>query len=249
MPLIDLHCHTLPRSTCSQLHPDGLIEAARAAGLDGVCLTEHDRWWPEPDLDALRQRTGFLVLSGVELTTDLGHVLAFGLPESATSPVAADLARRAEEHGALLFLAHPARDNLLRLNRQVIDTFASVESINGSDSHLKNMAATGIARAFRLPGIAGSDATTSPRWAAPPRASSTPSRTRPPSSPRFTPAAMHRHRSPRPLSGREPAEKGLGGEDARRGPAGSSPCRHERRARSPCIPDRCPGAASAPPPA
>jgi predicted metal-dependent phosphoesterase TrpH len=158
--LIDLHCHTLPRSTCSQLQPDQLVEAARAAGLDGICLTEHDRWWPEDELQALRQRTGFLVLSGVELTTDMGHVLAFGLPESASGAVAAELASRAAESGALLFLAHPARENLLRLNRQTIDTFASVEAINGSDSHLKNMAATGIARAFRLPGIAGSDAHT-----------------------------------------------------------------------------------------
>ena len=158
--LIDLHCHTLPRSTCSQLHPDGLVAAARAAGLDGICLTEHDRWWPERELDALRQRTGFVVLSGVELTTDLGHVLAFGLPESASSAIAAELAAGAEDHGALLFLAHPARDSLLRLNRRIIDTFASVEAVNGSDSHLKNMGASGIARAFRLPGIAGSDAHT-----------------------------------------------------------------------------------------
>jgi predicted metal-dependent phosphoesterase TrpH len=158
MPLIDLHCHTLPRSTCSQLTPDALVDAARAAGVDGICLTEHDRWWPEPELDALRRRTGFLILSAVELTTDLGHVLAFGLPESASSPIAAELATRAADLGALLYLAHPARDNLLRLTRQVIDTFASVEAINGSDSHLKNMAATGIARAFRLPSIAGSDA-------------------------------------------------------------------------------------------
>ncbi|MEX0784656.1 MAG: CehA/McbA family metallohydrolase [Dehalococcoidia bacterium] len=158
--LIDLHCHTLPRSTCSQLQPDALIDAARSRGLDGICLTEHDRWWPEDELRALRRRTGFLILSGVELTTDMGHVLAFGLPESAASAVGAELAARAADHGALLFLAHPARDNLLRLNRQTIDTFASVEAVNGSDSRLKNMAATGIARAFRLPGIGGSDAHT-----------------------------------------------------------------------------------------
>jgi predicted metal-dependent phosphoesterase TrpH len=156
--LIDLHCHTLPRSTCSQLQPLDLVDAARSAGLDGICLTEHDRWWPEHELATLRERTGFLILSGVELTTDLGHVLAFGLPESASSAVAAELALHAADCGAVLFLAHPARDSLLRLNRQVIDSFSSVEAINGSDSHLKNMAASGIARAFPLPGIGGSDA-------------------------------------------------------------------------------------------
>jgi predicted metal-dependent phosphoesterase TrpH len=158
--LIDLHCHTLPRSTCSQLQPAELVEAARVAGLDAICLTEHDRWWPADELEELRERTGFLVLSGVELTTDLGHVLAFGLPESASGATATKLALSAERHGPVLYLAHPARDNLLRLSRRVIDSFASVEVANGSDSRLKNVAAAGIARGFRLPGIGGSDAHT-----------------------------------------------------------------------------------------
>ena len=158
--LIDLHCHTLPRSTCSQLHPEQLVEAARARGLDGICLTEHDRWWPEDELAALRDSTGFLVLSAVELTTDLGHILAFGLPESASSAIGAELLVSAREHGAILYLAHPARDTLLRVNRQTVETFASVEAINGSDSRLQNMAATGLAKGFPLPGIAGSDAHT-----------------------------------------------------------------------------------------
>lgn len=158
--LIDLHCHTLPRSQCSQLRPEDLVDAARGRGLDGICLTEHDCWWPDEELGSLRKRTGFLVLTAVELTTDLGHVLAFGLPESASSAIGAELAARKDEHGALLFLAHPARDGLLRVTRQTVETFASVEAINGSDSRLQNLAATGLAHGFPLPGIGGSDAHT-----------------------------------------------------------------------------------------
>lgn len=158
--VVDLHCHTLPRSTCSQLQPEQLIETARARGIDGICLTEHDRWWRGDEIQALRERTGFLVLSAVELTTDLGHVLAFGLPESGASAIGAELATSARAHGAILYLAHPARDTLLRVNRQTVETFASVEAINGSDSRLQNMAASGLAKGFPLPGIAGSDAHT-----------------------------------------------------------------------------------------
>ena len=44
--LIDLHNHTWPRSHDSVLDPSDLIERARAAGLDGICLTEHDSVWP-----------------------------------------------------------------------------------------------------------------------------------------------------------------------------------------------------------
>ena len=105
----------------------------------------------------LRSTSPIPVFSGVELTTDLGHVLAFGLESRHFSPIARDLFASAEASGALLFLAHPARDGLLRVTAETVEYFASVEAMNGSDSRLQNMAATGLAKGFRLPGIGGSD--------------------------------------------------------------------------------------------
>lgn len=157
--LIDLHCHTLPRSQCSGLQPEELITLARARGLDGICLVEHDAFWPELELAALREKTGFLVLAGVEFSTDMGHVLAYGLPRgSSTFATAAAVFAAAQQEGALLFLAHPARDGHLRVTRETVEFFESVESVNGSDTRLQNMAAAGLARGFRLPGVGGSDA-------------------------------------------------------------------------------------------
>lgn len=159
--LIDLHCHTLPLSQCSSLRAEELVDLARERGLDGICLTEHDAFWEPSEVEALARRTAFLVLGGVELTTDMGHVLAFGLVEGssglASAAVAAEAARTS---GGLLFLAHPARDGLLRVSRETVDYFESVEAVNGSDSRLQNVAATGLAHGFRLPGIGGSDAHT-----------------------------------------------------------------------------------------
>ncbi len=135
------------------------MRLARERGLEGVCLTEHDRAWPEDELEALRRRTGFPVFSGVELTTDQGHVLAFRLDgPQAFSAIARDVCEAAKRSRGLLFLAHPARDGLLKVTRDTVEFFASVEAINGSDTRLQNMAATGLARGFRLPGIGGSDA-------------------------------------------------------------------------------------------
>ncbi len=54
-------------------------------------------------------------------------------------------------------LAHPARDGLLRVNADAVRFFESVEAKNGSDTRLQNLAASGLATGFRLPGIAGSD--------------------------------------------------------------------------------------------
>lgn len=157
--LLDMHCHTLPRSQCSGLQPEELIELSRARGFDGVCLVEHDAFWPEAELAGLRAKTGFLVLGGVEFTTDVGHVLAYGLSAgSSTFATAASVFAAAQPEQALLFLAHPARDHYLRVTRETVEFFESVESVNGSDTRLQNMAAAGLSRGFRLPGIGGSDA-------------------------------------------------------------------------------------------
>lgn len=158
--LIDLHCHTLPLSQCSSLQPEELIDLARQRGLDGVCLTEHDRFWPEDGLAELRERISFAVFSAVELTTDLGHVLAFGLRPGLSLATAAAAFAAAQECGGLLFLAHPARDGLLRVTHETVEYFESVEALNGSDTRLQNLAAKGLAHGFRLPGIGGSDAHT-----------------------------------------------------------------------------------------
>lgn len=130
---------------------------ARERGLDGVCLTEHDRHWEESTLEDLRNSCEFPIFTGVEVTTDMGHVLAFGL-KGELAPSAAALFERAERERALLFLAHPARDGLLKVTHETVEFFRSVEAINGSDSRLQNVAATGLAKGFSLPGIGGSDA-------------------------------------------------------------------------------------------
>ncbi len=158
--LIDLHCHTLPLSTCSALELADLVGVARERGLDAICLTEHDRAWSPAALEEARERLAFPLFSAVELTTDMGHVLAFGLPAAGYSAIAAEVFEAAETAGALLFLAHPARDGLLRVSRETVEYFASVEAANGSDTRLQNLAAAGLASGFRLPGIGGSDAHT-----------------------------------------------------------------------------------------
>lgn len=158
MTLIDLHCHTKPLSSCSGLSADDLVELAKQRGLDGVCLSEHDRTWDVTELDGLRERTGVLILPAVELTTDMGHVLAFGLRElRSTFAIAANLYEAANEWHAPLFLAHPARDGLLRVTADTVRFFESVEAVNGSDTRLQNLAASGLAKGFRLPAVGGSD--------------------------------------------------------------------------------------------
>ena len=79
--LIDLHNHTWPRSHDSVLDPEDLITRAKELGLDGICLTEHDAVWNPTEAQALAEKHDFLVIPGVEISTDDGHILAYGVGE------------------------------------------------------------------------------------------------------------------------------------------------------------------------
>ena len=77
--LIDLHTHSFPKSDDSFADVDDLIDNAKAAKLDGICLTDHDFFWSKDEVRDLARRHDFLVLPGSEINTDTGHVLVFGL--------------------------------------------------------------------------------------------------------------------------------------------------------------------------
>lgn len=157
--LIDLHCHTRRFSACSALTPDALVRAAKARGLDGVCITEHDALWPLDDVVALGAEMNFVVLRGMEVTTEVGHVLVFGLERhEPTMASLAELQRIVRAAEGLMFLAHPSRRYGSLPPDDLSVVFDSVETQNGTEGMLQNDNALTMASALRLPGIGGSDA-------------------------------------------------------------------------------------------
>ncbi len=108
---IDLHAHTAPRSNCSRTTLDELVATARAHGLDALCITEHDVRWPDAELADASALLDFPLIPGVELTTDVGHVLAFG---PLRKPLwmgysLAELVEECEHSDTALVLPHPLR--------------------------------------------------------------------------------------------------------------------------------------------
>src|SRR6204780_2329864 len=76
---VDLHLHTNRGSSDSNLAPKDLVERARAIGIGAVCITEHDNMWDAREIAAMATDSGVIFLRGMEVTTDMGHVGAFGL--------------------------------------------------------------------------------------------------------------------------------------------------------------------------
>ncbi len=136
--VIDLHSHTYPKSDDSFMSPDELVEAAKSAGLDGICLTEHDAFWPAQEIEALSRRHNFLVLPGSEINTDAGHVLVFGL----TSYVfglhkLGFLEAAARKADAVLIAAHPYRRRFIEEAARELDARAEMLTKAGADPLFK----------------------------------------------------------------------------------------------------------------
>jgi predicted metal-dependent phosphoesterase TrpH len=174
VPLIDLHTHTHPGSYDSDLSPDELIDAAKQAGLDAVCLTEHDFFWERDDALALGRRHAFLVIPGVEVNTEHGHVLTFGVERFVYGMHRlSELTRLVRQAGGAMIGAHPYRRQLpFELEREgdwseALDRACrnekyalvdAVETLNGRGTGRQNAFSLEVCARTRLPQTAGSDA-------------------------------------------------------------------------------------------
>ena len=115
MPRFDHHVHTSRHSPDSDIDPLELLSRARAAGLDGVVITEHDYQWRADELGELASRgdaIGLQVLSGAEVSAREGHFLVYGLPnlaEARPGVLLKNLLKVVRRHSAAIVAAHPFR--------------------------------------------------------------------------------------------------------------------------------------------
>src|SRR3989304_3093432 len=107
--LIDLHTHTRPLSHDSLLTPAHRMGAATAAALDAVCLTEHDFTWDPEAARDLARRHSFRIVPAIEVNTEDGHFLAFGIDRYVYGMHrSAELARLVEDAGGAPVAAPPS---------------------------------------------------------------------------------------------------------------------------------------------
>ena len=172
--LIDLHTHTSPYSDDSLMSPDDLVEAAKGAGLDGVCITEHGYFWESSEILDLSRRHRFLVIPGCEVNTDAGHALVFGLEQylyGMHKPVF--LRDMVDKAGGIMIAAHPYRRRYLpekadepdayesMLDKACVDQFFSfcdaVEVLNGRATDGETSFSNDLCRCLGLGMAGGSD--------------------------------------------------------------------------------------------
>ncbi|QTA88017.1 PHP domain-containing protein [Desulfonema magnum] len=173
--VIDLHTHTFPASPCSSVSEDHLIEEAKRIGLDGICLADHNYIWEANRVEELRQKHGFLVLRGTEITTDQGHILVFGVNNNITPDgdgiLSLEVLReRVEKADGFMIAAHPFRGFLVfgvkqlgltvenAMTRPLFKYVDAVEVMNGKVTEKENEFSSQVAAGLGFPSTGGSDA-------------------------------------------------------------------------------------------
>jgi len=105
-----MHVHTVRGAADSSLTPDQLVEVAQGIGLTGVNITEHDRVWESHQIAAFREKSGLFVSRGMEVSTDMGHIIAIGLEQYMPGiRRATELRRVLDDVGGFMIVAHPFR--------------------------------------------------------------------------------------------------------------------------------------------
>ncbi len=159
---VDLHSHTM-WSGDSTTTPDELAEAVAGAGIDVLCITDHNT------IDGALRLAGELpcrVVVGEELRTHAGELIGLFLTERLPFGLAPhDLAARIREQGGLVYVPHPfdpMRHNLreaelVELTRAGLVDAVEVLNAKTSLGHL-NERARSFADEHDLAAGAGSDA-------------------------------------------------------------------------------------------
>jgi len=143
--------------------------------LDGVCVTEHGPPWQRAEVERLYEEHGILILRGMEVATDLGHIVVFGLPGYTSGILKAEGLRRAtDEVGGFMIAVHPFRGVFdpvqLKLRAQrpltveevmrqtIFSLVDEIEVANGGCTERENLLALRVAKRLGMIGTAGSDA-------------------------------------------------------------------------------------------
>jgi len=161
---IDLHCHTKYSYDC-YLEPLDLIKRAKEVNLDGICITEHYSFTLSRHVTNIDKADGFLILRGVEISTNMGHLLVYGVKDDSWNTWPKDnyldiskVIKNVHQKGGICVPAHPFRGwNSLGDAVFTIDGFDAFETHNGANSLDANQKAIHAASRLKLPSTGGSD--------------------------------------------------------------------------------------------
>ena len=156
---IDMHIHSSV-SSCSTMTMGEIFSAAVAAGLEGICITDHGSRAALSDSALSRSPEGLLVVIAMEYTSPDGDFLLFGPFDDLEKGLSGeDLLLTVRERGGLAVAAHPCRKGRPVAERLFEKGLCRViERLNGRNSGEENSETDRLIELYGLFECGGSDA-------------------------------------------------------------------------------------------
>ena len=156
----DLHIHT----ACSkdgESSVNSVLQAAEKIGMDVIAITDHDTM--EGYRIAREIQSDILIIPGIELSTEEGHLIVLGLtrPPASGLPVLETI-RKARDAGGVTILPHPFHRYRHGAALKCPEAFREADAIEIYNSRYifahANQHAFRLAQKMGKPAVAGSDA-------------------------------------------------------------------------------------------
>lgn len=163
---IDCHCHTIYSKHWfwgfdSLNKPRELIKTAIKKGLDGIAVTDHNNVKGSLITKKIAKSfKGFKVITGSEIKTTLGEIMALGIKKDVPEQLTIEeTIEKVHDLGGIVVAPHPFGSYIFRqcLRERAVKADA-IEVFNSSIVKNANLRASNLAKKFRKPKTAGSDA-------------------------------------------------------------------------------------------
>ncbi len=144
----DLHIHS-KYSPDSRLEPEQIVTAAKKKGLDFIAISDHNRF--------VQHRLDFLVISGEEVSTVDGHVLAIFINGEIPAGLSQEETVEAiHDANGIAICAHPFR-RVNGIGSKFRNVYDAIEGKNGRCREKCNARGQRLAIDLKRPITAGSD--------------------------------------------------------------------------------------------
>jgi predicted metal-dependent phosphoesterase TrpH len=159
---MDLHVHTNASEDGVSTVYD-VIRSAKKKGLDGIAITDHDVPMTEERAAKMSQDKDFLLIPGVEVSTDAGHLIILNPRRNfpVDSPFL-ETVKSALSEGSILIIPHPTDPLSHGVGKEAVRSTLSfslpLEIMNASTLRRYNNSAGKLAKLLALPVVGGSDA-------------------------------------------------------------------------------------------
>ncbi|MHC4606818.1 MAG: PHP-associated domain-containing protein [Planctomycetota bacterium] len=161
---LDLHCHTSASFDC-RMRPAKVLARARAVGLGGIAITDHDTLEGAREAAAIAGGGGdLLVIVGEEISTTSGEIIGLFLKEHVATDDPIEAIREIHGQGGVALLPHPFTRSL-SIEERVAQELDACEGFNARHAKMRRVDGTrgeeeivAFAARYGLTTVASSDA-------------------------------------------------------------------------------------------